>query len=58
MIGDSGCKGRMSIQTSVRSKRPTLAALADRLAERPWGLTFAGFALTALLIRPDYLGAV
>jgi hypothetical protein len=58
MIGDSDCKGRKSIQTSVRSKRLTLAALADRLGERPWGLAFASFAVTALLFQPDYLGVV
>ncbi|HVF82748.1 MAG TPA: hypothetical protein VM913_01065 [Sphingomicrobium sp.] len=58
MIGDPGCTGRKSRQTNVRSERLTLAALADRLADRPWALAFASFAVTALLIQPDYLGVV
>jgi hypothetical protein len=58
MIGDPGCKSRKSRQTYVRSERLTLAALADRLADRPWSLAFASFALTALLFQPNYLGVV
>ena len=55
MIGNSSCKGGKSTQTSARSKRLTLAAW---LAERPWGLACASFAVTALLIRPDYVGVI
>jgi hypothetical protein len=58
MIGAPRRKGRKSKETYVRSERVTLAALADRLADRPWALTFASFALTALLIRPEHLGVV
>ena len=58
MIGDRGYKGRKSRQTDFRSERLTLAALADRLADRPWALAFASFAVTALLIQPDYLGVL
>jgi hypothetical protein len=58
MIGDPGCNGRESRQTDVRPERLTLAALADRLADRPWALAFASFAVTALLIQPDYLGVM
>ena len=58
MNGDIGCKGRKSRQNNVRSERLTLAALADRLADRPWALAFASFAVTALLIQPDYFGVV
>ena len=55
MIGDPGRKGCKSGQTNVRSERLTLAALADRLADQPWALSVASFAVTALLIQPDYL---
>ena len=58
MIVDTGQKGRKPSQTPVRSKRLTLAVLADRLADRPCVLAFASFAVTALLIQPDYLGVV
>lgn len=58
MIGDPSSKGRKSRQTYVGSGRLTLASLMDRLADRPWALAFASFALTALLIQPDYLGVV
>jgi hypothetical protein len=58
MIGDLGSKGRKSRQTHGRSERLTLAALADRLADRPWALAFASFAVTVFLIQPEYLGVV
>jgi hypothetical protein len=54
----TGYKGRKSTQTPVRSKRLTLAQFADRLAERPWVLAFASFAVTAFLIQPNYVGVV
>lgn len=58
MIGDPRGEGRKSGQTDGRSERLTLAALTDRLADRPWALALASFALTALLVHPDYLGLV
>ena len=58
MIGDPDRKGRKSRHTDARSERLTLGALADRLANRPWALAFASFALTALLIQPGYLGVI
>jgi len=58
MIGDSGGKGRKATYIPVRSERLTLAALADRLAERPKALAFASFVVTAYLLQPNYLGVV
>ena len=58
MIGDPGGKARKSRQSDGGSGRLTLAALADRLADRPWALAFASFAVTALLIQPSHFGIV
>jgi hypothetical protein len=58
MIGDPGRKGRKVGQTNVQSERLTLAALANRLADRPWALAVASFALTALLMQPDYISLI
>ena len=58
MIEYPACKGRKSRQTYVQSERLTLAALPDRLANRPWALAFASFAMTAVLIQQDYLSVV
>ncbi|URD60927.1 hypothetical protein M8312_14300 [Sphingomonas sp. KRR8] len=56
MTGDAGSDRAKPIRTFLRSDRFTLATLANRLADRPWALAFASFAVTAFLIRPDDLG--
>ncbi|WP_205481580.1 hypothetical protein [Sphingomonas arenae] len=56
MIGDPGRPARKVGQTNGRSERLTLSALANRLADRPWALAVASFAVTVILIQPAYIG--